>query len=129
MTATDHALACLVKPIGLADWTEAHRDVDYCRVARDWVGTVEVSTVWLGIDHGFVAGVPLIFETMRIKDTDRMVSLVGPGGMLELPERLTLEFPDPETADVTTMLRYTSEEEALAAHHEILRRLRLREGH
>lgn len=37
---------------------------EYKRVAYDELpGDVKVSTVWLGLDHGF-AGKPLIFETM-----------------------------------------------------------------
>jgi hypothetical protein len=34
------------------------------RVAVDWVGTVRVSTVFLGIDHSHGSGPPLLFETM-----------------------------------------------------------------
>ena len=37
-----------------ADWT----------VARTQVGDVVVSTVFLGMDHSFGAGPPLLFETM-----------------------------------------------------------------
>jgi hypothetical protein len=40
-------------------------DSDYKVVAkRKFEGGVEVSTVWLGLDHRFGAGPPLIFETM-----------------------------------------------------------------
>lgn len=39
--------------------------VEYRRVARDEVGDVTVSTVWLGLDHGFgMEDAPLIFETL-----------------------------------------------------------------
>ena len=74
-----------------------------------------LSTVWLGLDHGFM-GPPLIFETMRF----------GPHG----PPGMARAFPDPfgEPGEETEQLRYTTAEEALAAHHEILRRLRLRLG-
>lgn len=34
------------------------------RVAQTTVGQVWVSTVWLGVDHGFGGGPPIIFETM-----------------------------------------------------------------
>lgn len=33
-------------------------------VAKDTVGDVEVSTVFLGLDHSFGEGNPLLFETM-----------------------------------------------------------------
>lgn len=31
---------------------------------RSWFGLVRTSTVWLGLDHSFGTGPPLIFETM-----------------------------------------------------------------
>ena len=34
------------------------------RVASDYVGDVHISTVFLGIDHSFGSGPPLLFETM-----------------------------------------------------------------
>lgn len=94
-------------------WARYHEhDPDYASVARDELPDgSRLSTVWLGLDHGF--GRPLFFETMRFAAD----SAAG------------LEFPDPTDGEETTQLRYGSEEEALAAHHEILRRLRGRLGH
>lgn len=38
---------------------------DYAIVGRDRVGDVEISTVWLGLNHSFTPGSrPVIFETM-----------------------------------------------------------------
>ncbi len=37
---------------------------DHWRVARETVNGVDVSTVFLGIDHAFGGGPPLLFETM-----------------------------------------------------------------
>ncbi len=34
------------------------------RVASDQIGGVIVSTVFLGLDHSFVGGAPVLFETM-----------------------------------------------------------------
>jgi len=58
-------------PISMQRWGELrwHMDDDgrvseYARVGDDHVGAVWVSTVWLGIDHGFGHGPPQIFETM-----------------------------------------------------------------
>lgn len=52
-------------------WAKLHSDITYLRVARttvtsgaDLAKTFDVSTVWLGIDHGFGEGAPVIFETM-----------------------------------------------------------------
>lgn len=34
------------------------------RVARTVVGDITVSTVWLGLNHDYTGGSPIIFETM-----------------------------------------------------------------
>jgi hypothetical protein len=49
---------------GTIEWAKLFEDKDYQRVdvyRKPWV---TVSTVWLGLDHGFNGSVPLIFETM-----------------------------------------------------------------
>jgi hypothetical protein len=52
------------RPIELEEWLELGRDGEYKRLALDVVGGSTVSTVWLGLNHGFTGGPPLIFETM-----------------------------------------------------------------
>lgn len=54
-----------------------------------------VSTVWLGLDHGWGAGPPLIFETM----------VFGKVSMLDLD-----------------MERYSYESEAIMGHHRLVRK-------
>ena len=59
--------------ISWARWMAAHEDVR--QLALDKIGDVEVSTVFLGFDHG-ISGPPLLFETMifngpRHLDRDR----------------------------------------------------------
>jgi hypothetical protein len=52
------------KPLTLWEWAalmEANLDR---HVADDMVGQVRVSTVWLGLNHNWGLGPPLIFETM-----------------------------------------------------------------
>jgi hypothetical protein len=85
-----------------------------------------LSTVWLGLDHSFLCGPPQLFETMRFAGETHTVQL--PSGS-EFEGRASLEFPDPYDGEMIDQLRYPTEEEALAAHHEIVRRIRLREGH
>ena len=47
----------------LTAWAQMHADIRLRRVAvTEWDGT-QVSTVFLGLDHGF-GGPPLLFETM-----------------------------------------------------------------
>jgi len=48
----------------LMAWARAFEDDAGRRVARTEVGPYTVSTVFLGIDHQFGDGPPLIFETM-----------------------------------------------------------------
>jgi hypothetical protein len=52
------------KPIDLLEWTRLIEDTEYCRVGRTKVRSCVVSTIWLGLDHQFDDGPPLIFETM-----------------------------------------------------------------
>jgi hypothetical protein len=45
-----------------ANWFDGNRDKR--RVGDDTVGDVRVSTVFLGLDHSFGGGPPLLYETM-----------------------------------------------------------------
>ena len=47
----------------LLEWAKSFETTDR-RVALDHVGEVEVSTVFLGLDHNFFVGDPILFETM-----------------------------------------------------------------
>jgi hypothetical protein len=52
-------------PMSMDAWTVALVDNDTRRVAFTEMGNIEISTVWLGLDHNFwCSGSPLIFETM-----------------------------------------------------------------
>ena len=83
-------------PLSLEEWTARLADEGYKRVAETQVGPYWISTVWLGLDHSFAGGPPLIFETM-VFATSPDVS--GPG-------------PDLECR------RWSTEAEALAGHEE-----------
>jgi hypothetical protein len=56
------------EPVPTADclewgmWMELNRDK--VRVGQDTIDTAWVSTVFLGLDHSFMGGPPLLFETM-----------------------------------------------------------------
>jgi len=52
------------RPIDVSVMTRLSQDQTYRVVARDWVGAVEVTTVWLGFDHSFRSALPVIFETV-----------------------------------------------------------------
>ncbi len=68
------------KPMSQEDWLSKFADMGYKQVARTTISLgdndrVTVSTVWLGLDHNWLDGPPLIFETMIFglgeKDTPR----------------------------------------------------------
>jgi hypothetical protein len=62
--------------ISMQEWSELNRDRAYKRIDETQVGDLWVSTIWLGLDHGFGfhSGSPTIFETM----------VFGPGSWSEL---------------------------------------------
>ena len=51
------------RPMELMEWARAFEDTDR-RIGNDTIDGQRVSTVWLGNDHSFGEGPPLIFETM-----------------------------------------------------------------
>jgi hypothetical protein len=50
-------------PLTLMEWSRKFEDPSYQRVARETVGDYDVSTVWLGADHGHGDELQ-IFETI-----------------------------------------------------------------
>ena len=50
--------------VDLMTWAEFFEDNNNRRVAKDTIGDATISTVFLGIDHNFGEGEPLLFETM-----------------------------------------------------------------
>ena len=53
-------------PMTLIEWATKFESQSARRVAEDYIGDVHISTVWLGLDHAFFGGAPLIFETMIV---------------------------------------------------------------
>ena len=53
------------QPISMDRWSVLFEDLAYKHVAMTAIDTeVEVSTVWMGLNHQFGEGPPLTFETM-----------------------------------------------------------------
>lgn len=50
-------------PADLMTWAKWFETADR-KVAADEIGDVRISTVFLGLDHSFGHGAPLLFETM-----------------------------------------------------------------
>ena len=89
------------KPIDVNGWAYLHGIDDYRRVAEDTIGSYWVSTVWLGIDHSWGEGPPLIFETMVFPVADG----------------------EPHLMDIDCE-RYTTENEAIEGHARFVTLLR-----
>ena len=51
-----------------AEWFSADNFSDNRRVGLDYIGSFRVSTVFLGIDHGFGDDTHVLFETTVFKD-------------------------------------------------------------
>lgn len=85
------------RPIDFETWALLRRSNKYYRVGLDTVEDTTISTVWLGMDHGFGEHhEPVIFETLIM------------GGPLD-----------------QEMWRYTSHPEAIAGHHKAVELVRL----
>lgn len=82
----------------LMDWARLSEQDNYKRVAQVQIGDYWVSTVWLGLDHSFGDGPPLIFETMVFDRSDN------------------------DESDVWCE-RYSTESEALEGHDSVVKRL------
>ena len=54
--------------VSWAKWFETN--LNKRRVAFDRVGKIDISTVFLGIDHNWGDGKPLLFETMVFDDSE-----------------------------------------------------------
>jgi hypothetical protein len=94
------------KPISPEEYSRLHADGEYLRVDLTQIGPYTVSTVWLGLDHGFGRGPAVIFETMVFTST----------AWNETRSRY-----DPEVEPLLDIdcRRYCTEEEATTGHEEV----------
>ena len=90
------------RQLTLDEWSQLMEDDEYKVVERTHVGPYLVSTVWLGLNHNWWGGPPLIFETMVFDQ--------GPG--TERPHH------DHE------MERYSTEAQARAGHDQMVAMVR-----
>lgn len=103
------------EPITLDEWVNLFEMFEEYRiVAQDEVGAgIKVSTVWMGLDHSWGFGLPLIFETMVFTLLDE--PYVMPGG-------------DEYWWEGVEQYRYSTLAEAEAGHAKILAMVRVLEG-
>jgi hypothetical protein len=92
------------RPITMKQWAELMRDPAIKRVCSDMVEGLAVSTVWLGLNHAFGRGAPLIFETMIF---DKSPGSLHPWADL-------------------WMTRYSTMDEAIAGHRYVVAALKQR---
>lgn len=57
-------------PIGLMEWATLFEDRAFKKIANTIIGPYHISTIWLGLDHDFGDGPPLIFETMILMEDE-----------------------------------------------------------
>lgn len=86
------------KPISMRRWCQLAENRDYKIVKQDKGLGKMVSTIWLGLDHSFGSGPPLIFETM--------VFATNQHGEVENWSEIAAD-------------RYSTEDEALAGHKDM----------
>jgi hypothetical protein len=100
------------QPLTIEQWAtilETDTDFTYRRVAYETIGDgIEVSTVWLGIDHQWGAGPPLFFETMVFVGLDEPIDVFG----------------QEVHHEGTETYRWSSEAQALAGHDQLVSELR-----
>lgn len=88
-------------PVDNLTWAKWYEKANR-RAALDQVGQAEVSTVFLGLDHSFGDGPPILFETLVFAPRE-----------------------DGEYVGVeSSMRRYATKEEALEGHREVVMFLR-----
>lgn len=61
-------------PITLLEWAALFEKRER-KVANDFINGYRISTIWMGIDHNFGEGAPLIFETMIFPNSSEIEKL------------------------------------------------------
>lgn len=76
-------------------------------VRRTSVGNYAINTVWLGLDHNYDGGKPLIFETMVFRTTEFGSTNIGDYSEIDMD-------------------RYSTEEEAIVGHYNMVEKWRVK---
>lgn len=97
------------EPITSDEWRTLFEMPEYKVVARTETETYVLSTVWLGLDHQYGEGPPIIFETMVFSRSE-----------WNDDERLGLHDFD--------CVRYSTQDEARAGHEEMVTLVRATEN-
>lgn len=65
------------QPCSQKEWAEAFADFDKRQLAETFTANCRISTVFLGLDHGFGSGPPVLFETMVFEQEKHVLNLEG----------------------------------------------------
>lgn len=101
-------------PLTVMEWTALYEKDENRHVAETVIGERRVSTVWLGIDHAFGNGPPLIFETMVFYAGDDPFAF----------SRTCVELREELREIDQCCMRYSTKAEALLFHELLCARLR-----
>jgi hypothetical protein len=104
------------EPMELMEWAElmGEREGDWWQIGKDRIGDLEVSTVWLGLDHRIGPGPPLIFETMVFDRSRHWREPI-----------YTIDPPDASEKWEGEMYRYSTREDAEEGHRKVRELLEL----
>lgn len=113
----------------LMEWAHKFEDVEYKRVAQDILedGT-RISTVWLGLNHSYRdTDAPLIFETMvftgeRFRWGDRFDKQGEDTELGRSFNKVWENQKDTEFSEELDQRRYSTEQEAIDGHQEMVNR-------
>lgn len=102
-------------PITIEEWGRLNADRDYSQIDRTKIldgvnpsSAFDVSTVWLGLDHGGGSGAPVIFETMVFAEGSSMdvecrrycTEAEAVAGHVEMVAYVASELRDPIVMDL-----------------------------
>ena len=113
--------------ITLREWCMLWEMKDYQILKQEYVGDYWVSTVWLGLDHAFGEGPPLIFETMVFNHTKPKPPRPPANmeiGSEEMAQWLE-DYPEQTSASDLDMERWSTEGDALEGHRQMVNKVRL----
>lgn len=106
------------KPLTMEQANELLGDEEYKRVAEDTIGPYWISTVWLGLDHGFMRkSPPIIFETMVFAN-EEIRGEDGPMFDLDCDRYATEEQAKAGHEAMCLLVRATLQEEAPVEEEE-----------
>jgi hypothetical protein len=101
------------QPLEREDAWRLMEDYDYTKLKDTYLGegAIWISTVWLGLNHGWDDGPPVIFESMVFGDEKTHEAWTDPNGHY---------WPAYEYRESLDEERYCTEEEALAGHERLV---------